>query len=185
MWFRILLDMIVAVKLQNFSMTTSASDGTAEETCDPSLRNILDQPSLKWIFVGGKGGVGKTTCSSSLAIQLATVRDSVLLISTDPAHNLSDAFNQKFGKAPALVAGFANLYAMEIDPNVGLSAAQLEAAGVGDEDDENGMMNMGRQMLTEMVGSLPGIDEAMSFAQVMRWAGIGDWVIPAADSSRT
>lgn len=72
------------------------------------------------VFVGGKGGVGKTTVSSALALQQAKRGRKVLLISTDPAHSLADAFDQPIGDTITAMA--PGLDALEIDPDAEVTA---------------------------------------------------------------
>lgn len=73
---------------------------------------ILTKPVL---LIGGKGGVGKTTLAASLALLKAGRGQNTLLISTDPAHSLSDLFRRTIGPDPVPVVPF--LSAMELDPD--------------------------------------------------------------------
>lgn len=70
----------------------------------------------KFVFFGGKGGVGKTTVSSAYALKCANAGLNTLVVSTDPAHSTSDVFDQQFDDDPQPVEGIENLSAMEIDP---------------------------------------------------------------------
>jgi arsenite-transporting ATPase len=134
----------------------------------PSLRNVIEQESLNWIFVGGKGGVGKTTTSCCLSIQLAKVRPNVLIVSTDPAHNLSDAFGQKFGKDPVKVNGFDNLFCMEVDSSGDQEWEAIEAAQTAQGASADGLESGVGSIMKDLMTSVPGIDEAMAFAELMK-----------------
>ena len=70
------------------------------------------------LFVGGKGGVGKTTCAAALAAAVARAAPHrrVLLVSTDPAHSVGDVLGQRIGQRERRIRGGpGNLVAREID----------------------------------------------------------------------
>ncbi|MGM0481456.1 MAG: ArsA family ATPase [Pseudomonadota bacterium] len=69
----------------------------------------------KVLLVGGKGGVGKTTVSSALALLAARSGKRVLVVSTDPAHSLADAFAQPIGDKVVTLSDAVD--GLEIDPD--------------------------------------------------------------------
>ncbi len=74
----------------------------------------------RWTFFAGKGGVGKTTCAAAYALARSTA-SRVLVVSTDPAHSLADALNQRLFATVRPVRGRARLFAAELDADRALS----------------------------------------------------------------
>ena len=78
-----------------------------------------DEPTRFYLF-GGKGGVGKTTLAAANALRLAATGQRTLLVSTDPAHSVSDLLETRLTAEPT--AAGDNLWAMEIDPEADAKA---------------------------------------------------------------
>ena len=76
------------------------------------MKELLEK---RLLWVGGKGGVGKTTVSAALAVLAARRGQRVLVVSTDPAHSLGDVFDRELGDVPRRL--LPGLEAMEIDPD--------------------------------------------------------------------
>ena len=72
------------------------------------------------LFVGGKGGVGKTTIAAAIAVAAAEQGRRCLVVSTDPAHSLGDIFERAIGDRETVLA--PNLTGLEIDPDAAATA---------------------------------------------------------------
>lgn len=81
------------------------------------LRDVISPPSdVRYVFLSGKGGVGKTTIAASTAVWLADQGLSTLLVSTDVQPSLSDVLQQEVTATEALVEGVPNLMAYSVEP---------------------------------------------------------------------
>lgn len=122
----------------------------------------FNKDETTFVFVGGKGGVGKTSVSASTAIWLANQGKKTLLVSTDPAHSLSDSLETYIGPYPKFIR--ENLWGLEIDPDVAMEEKQREIdaqKSVSDSDSMFGLDFLSNQM--DMLSSAPGADETAAF----------------------
>ena len=71
----------------------------------------------QFVFFSGKGGVGKTSMACTHAVRYADSGKRTLIVTTDPASNLADVFEQPIGHQVMPIVGVPNLWAMEIDPD--------------------------------------------------------------------
>jgi len=92
----------------------------------PMKKYMADNPRLKYVFFGGKGGVGKTVLAGTAGIWAAQQGKRILLASTNPVHSLSSLLDQDVFGRPVAVAGVNNLWAYEIDTKETIEKSKQE-----------------------------------------------------------
>ncbi|MBM4241737.1 MAG: arsenic-transporting ATPase [Euryarchaeota archaeon] len=134
-----------------------------------------------FVFIGGKGGVGKTTVSAATALWTAQQGKKTLIISTDPAHSLSDSFERNIGHEPTPIK--ENLYAVEIDPEVAMKEykQKMEEQATLNPGMDMGMM----QEQMDMASMSPGIDEAAAFDKFLQYMITDEYDIVIFDTAPT
>ena len=108
------------------------------------------------VFFGGKGGVGKTTCSAAFALAASRRGRRVLLVSTDPAHSTSDIFGRPVGDARREL--LPNLTAMEIDAGRESSRYIDEVKAEIDRMFSPGVVKQAHRQI-DMAAASPGLAE--------------------------
>eukprot|EP00252_Welwitschia_mirabilis_P025926 TRINITY_DN827_c0_g1_i2.p1 TRINITY_DN827_c0_g1~~TRINITY_DN827_c0_g1_i2.p1 ORF type:complete len:377 (-),score=80.50 TRINITY_DN827_c0_g1_i2:194-1324(-) len=146
-----------------------------------SFDEMLSEVKRKYYMLGGKGGVGKTSCAASLAVKFANNGHPTLVVSTDPAHSLSDSFDQNLsgGHIVAVDGTESPLFALEINPEQARAEYRAKAQASGSSGVMDFMDSMGLGGLAEQLGELklgelldtppPGLDEAIAISKVMQF----------------
>ncbi|CAM9691052.1 unnamed protein product [Scytosiphon promiscuus] len=134
----------------------------------------------RFVFFGGKGGVGKTSTAAAVAIQCADAGLSrTLVISTDPAHSLGDALDQDIsGGEPVRVIGLDNLSAMEVDTDEAVkefeeALSTFDISGMAEEMGvpKDMVESLGLAEFSQVLANPPpGIDELVALSRVLKLA---------------
>ena len=139
----------------------------------------LDDPDApEYVLYGGKGGVGKTTCAAATALASAHDGVATLVVSTDPAHSLSDTLDTDIPAHPSRIREDVPLYAAEIDPDAAIEEGMF-GAGMATGDEE-GAVGDDAALGDSPLGGLGGMGEAMGDSPM---GGILGGTMPGADEA--
>jgi arsenite/tail-anchored protein-transporting ATPase len=107
--------------------TTMTTEDRARSLIETSMASFFtDHAGLRYVFFGGKGGVGKTVMAGVTAVHLARSGKRTLLASTNPVHSLSGLLGQDVYGKPTAVPGLDNLWAYEIDTRDAIARSKRE-----------------------------------------------------------
>ncbi|MGH7882785.1 MAG: ArsA family ATPase, partial [Candidatus Dormibacteraceae bacterium] len=135
---------------------------------------------MRVLLVTGKGGVGKTSVAAATACRCAELGYRTMVLSTDPAHSLGDAFDRELGSRSELIA--ENLWAHEVSAMHELErnwhklhdyVARLFAT--------RGL----EEVVAEEVATPPGMDEIAALMWIKRYAEAGEHDVVVVDCAPT
>ncbi|MDD1721074.1 MAG: TRC40/GET3/ArsA family transport-energizing ATPase [Euryarchaeota archaeon] len=128
------------------------------------LMEPTQQGKTKFVFFSGKGGVGKSTMSCATAVWLAKKGYKTIIVTTDPAPNLSDIFNQEIGHKITPIDGVDNLSAIEINPDIASEEyRERMIAPMRALLDEKNLQVMKEQMNSPCVEEVAAFDQFIEF----------------------
>lgn len=167
-------------------------DASKEEmVAEATVPSGIDAP--EYILYGGKGGVGKTTCAAATALASANGGTATLIISTDPAHSLSDILQLPVPSEPTRISDEHPLYGVEIDPEaadspfdfghgniddifeamdesgMGMGPEGGAGAGTGPETESGMGMGMGASPYPMNPAAMPGADETAAMQLLLEY----------------
>jgi arsenite-transporting ATPase len=140
----------------------------------------------QFVLYGGKGGVGKTTLAAATGLNAAKAGYRTLVVSTDPAHSVADAYGASVAETPTRVTDVPELHAMEVDPR------ERFAARYGDLFDDviEDLRSFGLDVSHEDVGDVteqtpPGTDEFAAVDLFSEYHESRDWEVVVFDTAPT
>ncbi len=135
---------------------------------------------MRILLFTGKGGVGKTTTAAATALRCAERGHRTIVLSTDPAHSLADAFDVPLGDLAVEIT--ENLWGQQLDAQDRMEDAWDDIRRYLEEIFRWGGVD---EIEAEELAVVPGLDEVFALTDIKRYASEGDWDVIVVDCAPT